>query len=749
MLKFLKSEILIYVLVCVVVTLLVSAFYFKGLILDPANHATTFGGDGLTIHYNLQYHATYGTGTQLDAQYYPHGETIFLTAAQGFLAVTLAALRPVFPNIGDHAVTISNVLNYWSNILSALLLFLCLLKLKVRIQLALVFSILITFLAPQIYRQTCGHYSLSYSFLIPAVIYYLLDHTFSKSFILKSLVIGLLLICLGLNDPYLIAIGTSLILGSAGVALVFYRKWKQLDLKVIVSWALVALCSLAVTLIILSGLDSATDRTEVQYGFFDNISSVKGLLLGDNSWLSKLLTPALKMRATSFEAYNYLGIIPALSLIALVVGSVTKRRQFFTTLFENSQFRIIVIACFLVLLFSFSYPFAFFKEFTYNHLEKLLQFRAPGRFAWVFYYGMCLVTAKAIATCFDTLLRQNKKTLAALFIIPVLGIWAYDVHEFLDWRTTGNINHNALSPNRIKDFKDLTKELQLTKEHYHGLFLLPTEHGWTDKVHHSGSWRSNYEGYRLSVAAGLPLINGKLSRMSVSNNFASLQLVSDPLIKRSLLEKLDNSKSILILRANDEKLSPGEQAFLNEGVEIYKHKNFSLLKVDLTQLHTSLDRKRKVATSIADSTGLPIVYEHYEEDKFVSFAGSGSRKIDSGDQTVISIPIAGNAKELELSLWNYADIRRYGGVAFILQAKREGKVLKEMKRFTLDAYDTQEGWLKMTFPISIPEGTTELLLTSIAEFPYYIDELMLRQQEVSISYQENGKLYYNNILIEN
>lgn len=744
-----KTNTLSWLFLCLLCSALISSLYFKGLFLDPANHATTYGGDGLTIHYNLQYHATYGDGAHLDAQYYPHGETIFMTAAQGFLAVVLAKLRYIFPDIGNHAVAISNILNYGSNIISVILLFLCLIKLKVRPGLSVIFALLITFLAPQIYRQTCGHYSLSYSFLIPAIIYYLLQRRYDKKFIFFSILIAVMLVCLGLNDPYLLAIGGSLMLGSAFTGMALYKFKKNIDFKILFAWALVATLSLVLTMGILESLDSVSDRSQVQFGFFVNISSLKGLLYPHHTWLSTLISKGFHSPPNSFESHCYLGFIPILTMLFSLILMFTKKRKITTAVFDDSNLFFILGGGLLVLIFSFSFPFCLAKDFSSEYLSKILQFRAPGRFSWVFYYCLSVTVVRFISLIYDHMHSGGKKLLAYLSLSLIVLFWSYEIHEFISWRTQGNINHNAFSEEKLKDVRRVSEELELNKENYHGLFLLPTEHGWTDKVYHGGSWRSNYEGYRYSVATGLPLINGKLSRMSVGNALESMQLVSHPLIPKSYLDQLDPSRDILILKAKEEELSIGETWFVNQGQEIYSDKDLSLHKVSIETLADNGMQLRETARTLDSIASLPIVYEHYEENQEIAFAGKGSRTVEA-NASIFSIPISTkyNLKNLNLSFWYYVDISNEGGPFFFLRCKDEnGNILKDKKYWALDILDTDKGWLRAEMEMLIPEGTSELILDTEYKSSLDIDELLLKEAGKDIYFNLNEELFFNNYLV--
>jgi len=154
-------------LVILIATAVFSA-YFQSLMWQPATTVPAFSGDGLTIHYNLTYHATYGDGATLTSQYHPYEESIFMTDAHALIGVVLAGLKPVFPNIGTHAITIANILVFWSHVLAVWLLFLILRRIEVQWPLALVVALLIAMISPQIHRQLAGQYTLGFAWLLPA-----------------------------------------------------------------------------------------------------------------------------------------------------------------------------------------------------------------------------------------------------------------------------------------------------------------------------------------------------------------------------------------------------------------------------------------------------------------------------------------------------------------------------------------------------------------------------------------------------
>ena len=736
-------------ILCFVLTIAVCGFYMKGLMFSPNQHASTFGGDGLTIHYNLQYHASYGDGVHLDSQYYPHGETIFMTDAQGLLACTLAKLRPYFPWLPAYSVGISNFLIYWSNGLAAMLIFFCLLKLNVDPRLSVVFAVLITCLSPQIYRQTCGHYALGYAFTLPAVFYFLLHNEMNWSYAIKAVLLFFMLVVLGLNNPYLLAISCSMLLACSGIGLLAYLLKFRINLKMVFSWFAVALLALLVTEGILNSLDEVSDRVKVPYGFFKNVASYKGLLFPDKTWVSEVLTDLFDAKRNKSEDRSYIGFIPLMVLVILPFLLLIKRK-FVIDLFRANNLAVIFLGSIAVLVFAFGEPFNQMKEWSLEHLGKVLQFRAPARFTWVFYYSISFVSVVLISKVFAHFKEKNKKGIIVMAFIPILVFWSIDVNQFLHWRTKKKILHNAFSPEKLKPFHEISNDLSLDSVNYHGIFLLPTEHGWTDKVLHKGSWRSNYNGYQLSMASGLPLINGKLSRASLSNTLNSMQLISNPLIKRNLLDLLSKDKSILLLKAIDEKLSQGEVSLMEFSDTIYSNNDIVLAKVDLENLSKELKYLRATAFAYSKPSSKAILYDHYEESTAHAYVGKGCRLIKPGKQTFLKYELSPEYANdaLNVSFWYYADPTISGGPSWTLKGMKEDKVETKSKIWALSLMDTQNGWLRVAFNLPIGKEFTELTLTSEFKHNSYIDELLIKRVNDTICHKVNESFYYNNILIE-
>ena len=727
--------------------------YLKGLMYAPYKHSPTFGGDGLTIHYNLQYHATHGHGAHLKSQYHPDGEIIYMTDAQGVLAYILASLRTTFPELPHHAAGISNFLIFWSNPIAAVILFLCLIKLNIRPFLAIAFAILISLMSPQITRQLGGHYALGYAFLIPMILYFLIGLNQSILHnVIRALLLGAILVILGINNPYLIAISGSFLLAFGGIGLLRYLIFKKGKVIHFVLAISVAVVPLFITDGFLSSLDVIEDRTKVPYGFFSNLATMKSIFFPEGSLLNKPLSDLFKSAFQIHEGISYVGIVATLYLLSLPVLLIKQWKTKVTYIQNENYLGIMLLASIAILIFSMGVPFLYFQEFTIAHLGKILQFRAPGRFAWIFYFVITLMASVTISQWIQSQLTKghHKKAISLGFLIVCL--WGFEAHQFLTRGTDDHIHHNAFSKPHLEKHKFSADKLQLTKEKYEGIFLIPTEHGWTDKVLHSGQFQSESNGYKYSIASGLPLINGKLSRMSVSQCLSSMQLLADPLVKKDLLYRLSPEKDILFVTSLVDSLSYPESRLVSLSNEIYRTETHQLSALNIGEFISmdSFHRQSIIERSTLDSLKSFIIYDHMDESGKEGFIGEGARYIQSESEKIISFPLSNSYinDTLELSFWYKIDNKYPGAPYWELHGRNNDELKYRQKLHGLHLMETQDGWMKAVFELPAGENIESVTIHSNYRYPYYIDELLVRRLKDTIVYRNDGGLIVNNYRIK-
>lgn len=724
------------------------SLYFKGLMLQPNLRAPTFGGDGLTIHYNLQYHAAYGEGAYLGAQYYPRQESVFMTDAQSVVAVALAGLRPAFPHLSQYATGVSNLLIFWSNPLAVLFLFLVFRQIGVRWPLAFLGACLIGMMSPQILRQLGGQYTLGFTFLLPLVIWYQLSYVKDKAYWPKSLLAAVVIFVVGLNNPYLYAVAVSLLLGAAGVGILLRLlpatrlPWRQL-----LHWIAVSLLATAAIFLTLQYFDNVEDRVEVPFGFFHNIATWGGLLTDQSTFpyqIVRSLIPGLKEPYR--EARLYLGLVPIFGgLVYLTTLLVPRLRRRYAKALSPTLL-VLLAGVIPGLVFAFGLPFIHVEDWTYAHLGSILQFRAPVRFGWPFFYLLGIAAVYGLGLAYDRLAGRRAAWLIAL---PLL-VWGVEAHQFLAGALADHIGPSAFTSSSLDQTHSLATENGVDTVRYSSIYLLPSEQGWSDKIHQNGAWRSNHDGYKLSLTTGLPLLNGKLSRVSLGWVLSSLQIVSHPLIEKPLLDQLPQDKDILLLASSEDELSPREAALLAAGEPVFANDKVIWRKLSvqtLKDLHAGAASAARADTLTSTNT----LYYPQEANTDRAFVGQGSSRVSKNWTILLNLPADTLSAEgpYELSLWVFADKSRFGGPKFYLrELDAEGKRLAEHKAWANQTYDTQNGWLRVALSFTPQTETDRLELLSEYEFPYQFDELQLRPEAEAFTVSgPAGKVSYNNFLL--
>ena len=126
------------VLLCIILSY---SFIGQNLV-SPNHHMYTFGGDGLTIYYDMTYHICHGKGQNFNGMNYPDGELIFMTDAQAVLSITLSWINEHLFSVCVHTIGIINFLIAFSVILCSLVLYFLLTMLNVRMWISIIFSTL-------------------------------------------------------------------------------------------------------------------------------------------------------------------------------------------------------------------------------------------------------------------------------------------------------------------------------------------------------------------------------------------------------------------------------------------------------------------------------------------------------------------------------------------------------------------------------------------------------------------------------
>ena len=216
---------------CLIAVTLLFIFYGK-ILQSPNRYFFGNDNDGLQSYYTAVYHIRYDSSISLfSGMNYPYREQLLYTNCQPVVAMAMKFISSCFYDISAYVPAVFNLMMLFSLVIAVLFLYLIFLELKTSVLYAVVASVAIAFLSPQILRFG-GHYSLSYVFFIPAIIYFILVFDRRPGF-RKSIVAALFILLMSLFHAYYFALAASLLLFYWLIKIINSYKLRKLHIPLI------------------------------------------------------------------------------------------------------------------------------------------------------------------------------------------------------------------------------------------------------------------------------------------------------------------------------------------------------------------------------------------------------------------------------------------------------------------------------------------------------------------------------------
>ncbi len=722
---------------------------------DPNGVVFTFGGDGYILYYNMIYHTLFGDGILLESMNYPRGEVCFLTDMQASLSILLNQIHHHLIPLDDKVVGITHALLLYLLPVAAIFIYHIFKILKVRDLLAIVFSILITFLSPQIVR-IAGHFGLGYLFLIPMCIWWVL---FQMSYNRKwyyIIPVALILLFFSLNNPYIGFMTCSFLCLAGMIVFILYPGKVEFSLFRSGSYLFLSgMIPLAISLITIKFLDPFDDRIEIQWGYFYFQTKLGTLFFPPGSLLHDWLSGIMDLRRLDTEQVVNIGLASTTILFVSIITSIVRKNA--SILHVPRPFQVCLISGFALLLYSMGFPFfPIIKSWAEENMNLLLMLKATSRCAWPMYYLLTILAVFYLNRYLNFVRSHNFIWTGYLTLTIVSMVWGYEAYRQTSRTVEGKF---YTSPFRQSEFDHLNRILsgnRIDKEEYQGIFLLPLVQGWSDKLYTELDFAAHFHGMRMSLASGLPLINAMLSRIPLSSSTSITQMVSHPLIEKKAIRELDPSRKILILRGGKSPLKVGEMAFIDQADTLYESKEFSLYEMQFPneKLETEINQaKQYYLQNLQKKTSSPVYYLGYNGmSSQESFYGSGSKELQTGQQSVAEFYLDQkiHPDSLEFSVWVKLDNRKYGlPIWQIQQIDSSTKVIDHQTIETRKSHEIQHGWIRASSLIFIKSDAQRIRIQANNNQKFTIDELMIRNPKDSILFDSDLSPYisFNNYLV--
>ena len=750
-------------ILAILLTAILWLVYFSHQLVEADK--LNYGGDGFKNYYTLAYYLRHDCGSHFSGMNYPYGENVPFTDNQPALAWILKPFVIIFPSISDHIRLILISAIFLCVAFSALFTFKTLHQFDVGELPAVLFTALITMLSPQIQRLS-GHYSLAYTCFLPIIIYLLVkffqtNGKFKFFFWITATITFFSFI----HIYYMAMAGMYILL----IALFFsLSNLKNLKanfrfLALLVSSAIIPVVALKTYLLI---TDHIADRPTAPWGFIESRSTIPDILLHPNSFTGEVISnifPKVPI-VYHWEGLGYVGLITLITLfVSLIVGlfSIFKIKKLEKPLFQY-PLNIFFPAAVIVLLFAMAFPFCIDSiEKYYDSMPGIIkQFRASGRFNWVFYYTATL-TASVILYRTGSWLLAKKRILGYTFFLAIVSVWFVEANMVCNSYARGFKRWEMVmdEPKERSDFLIKLKAAGKNPPDFQAIFPLPFFLNGSEKIYIT-AW-VEFGTMKASLITGLPIVCGEMSRTSLNQTLKIANLLSSDLLRKEVLKEYLNQKPLLLLAQGG--FEPEEQKLINRAKFLFSIGDTKYYELPLSAFNDSTSKiKQYYATNrltlfkhdqylSTDSTNNVVIERFENEPKDYTVFGTGARYNPQGTIYFYfdTLPNAKNGTEYEFSIWFYSD-KRTAAYPYITLSETDASG-KEYGHYDCNgkfSTNTFGKWVRNQFTFTLLNHKDKICIAGNGNYATY-DELMVRPKQVNVisAIVSDSSFNYNNFPI--
>ena len=564
------------------------------------------GGDGMQSYINMDYHIRVDTSyLRCNSMNYPYGEHVFFTNTQPLISNTIKFISQDIIDISDYTLGILNFTMLFCLVIAPLFLFLILTGVGVGPLLAILASLGITYLSPQIDRFG-GHFNLCYVCVIPLMIYLVMEF-FRKPGFLVSFLIFLAAMAAALTHFYFYGFLAALLIFFYGVTLagheqIFSKKYM---------WMVHLFIQLILPFLILQAFyisDHVTDRPAYPWGFLYYRAYPQSIFLPLGKPYGQFLHHFLNTNFIDWEGYAFVGTMAVTGMIIFLVRTFRKafagRFREIGSVTSNTQLNILFWASLLLLLYSFGLPFILGLEWLIDLIGPVRQMRGIARFSWLFYYVMNIVT---VYWLWEGWKKASRKPWPVILMILAMSVLFYDA--FYQVRNRGKSLENNIPA--LVD-KNLTEpENQWIKSHdltrYQALIPMPYYHIGSENIWIDGGCDIVPASFIAIMNSKLPGMGVMLSRTSISQTVENVALMLGPPPGELHMDRFPSQKPFLLMAARCDLLSGHEMQMIGRSRRIDSTGKFDLYEMPFRAFQDIAD---SIAVAVSEEYSDLSLYSH-------------------------------------------------------------------------------------------------------------------------------------------
>lgn len=665
--------------------------------------------DALKNYYTVLYHVKWDESFfTFQGMNFPYYEHVLFTDNQPVISNFLKLLNFLGIPVENYTLGIINGMLLLSLLLATYFNFKCLSKLGVVAWLAAIVSVGLTFLSPQTDRIN-GHFALSYSFIIPLIIYQALLFIEKPTYV-RSLIIGGIVVFVSFLHAYFLGFAL-LILGSLFLVILVKRQQKVLKYLGHLSLQTIVPLSFVEGIMIFS--DQVVDRPAFPWSPFLSNFNLHGVFFPVAKPIGLWIKRNFGMPHVEWEAFGYVGMAATFFFLFATLASIyilIFARQKTSPFLVDKRFSVfLLITSLLALATPGTFTALAKNEWIYLHMGPVRQFRSIGRFNWIFYSSLNFMLWPWISAQ----LKNGK--IAAWARIALVSISLFLLVNDVYWNMEKPFHENHTQALLLENTPE-QKQVEELLAPYDVILTVPFFHiGSESFVYENGGGEHFKNAMVVSYASGKPLNAVMLSRTSLSQTLQSLQYSIYPVKEPAFVQQLQGKKAILLVTKGAE-LTYQEELLLKSGSNtIFEGESFEIIEFDLNQYKAlyAADSVKNQYTKAHLSDAY--YFKDFEESSEKSYIGSGvlsvaselPRKVD-----VIDVKSIQN-KQTRMGFWVFLNEQNKAiesmEIRFRDQQNSEVGYVNISFRDNLEALDGHWGYV--SFPLQIPATCNNLELS--------------------------------------
>ncbi len=729
-------------------------------------------GDGMKNYYAPAYYVKYGGRLTFNGMGYPYSSYLMYADPMPIIAVPLHWINEYLFGIENYTIGIINFVMLFSIIPCILFLFLILRHYRLPVWYAIIVALLVAHLSPQIHR-ILGHFGLSMTAFVPAIWYILLRQTTSSRPYRWVLLQIIVILFFTFIHAYYLLIAAVFILAYLLVYFLQYYFKKQVNWRQFTALLLTAILPIVVFKIFQILTDPTTDMHISPYGFFVYHAEPRTILFSREVPLVGFWKTFYSNHTPKFEGYAYIGFTAVLVvLFTLIKGFkyVVKRQwsKIIRPVLPNNL-RTAIWASVVVLLYSMCIPFEQGFAFVLDYVPQIKQFRALGRFAWIFYYIFTVYAAFYFYLVFRRMSIEGVRKIAVMMLFLLFSLWAIEGYQMIKAKKDYIIKVNHADHDfygQTTNYNNILEEKGYKVEDFQAIMVFPYFNVGSEKIYVTERGSGGlYMGCKASYQTGLAMNSTFLGRYSISRAMKMGQLMSDTLIAKEILKDYPNDKPLLLV-AHGKKFLPDEERILKKAKLIYQKEEEALYELPLSAFN---DNKEQIKLQFAaqkdslfrfqtpnywstDSIN-NVVINHFEDGNYAdALFGEKALQQEAGEMVLFEgkIPNAKAGQLYLISVWVKSDDKHAAFPDFSYkQFNVENAEVAQIYYDPKDRLDIYKDWVRADHLITVHHPDNRIKISLVGD-NIIADEFMIRPLDSNVytKLQEEEGFLFNGYVID-